>query len=535
MSCPDELDGAMYVDGELPGAERAAFEAHLAACPACRQRVAVLRAENALLVEALRTPEPAFAARGLVWFGLAFLAAVAGAHLGLGALAELNARLGWLSPISESAQIGLLFRLTSFLTREEVPMFFAILAMVVAALLGGTVFGLVKRSRLTSAVAALVLLLCVPAPGSATEFRHPAPGQGDVLVIPAEETIDDTLVATGRDVVVEGTVTGNLIAFAQQVRVPGEVRGSLVAFAKDVAIDGKVGGDVYSGAQNLDVRGNVLGNVHGGAGDVEIAAGARVERDVLLACEGARIAGVVGGGLHATGDVFTISGEIGRGVTVIGHELEFTEKARVGGKISATLQSRDLLRRAPGAQLASEPQIQIETRGKGHGAGLGRWLKLGFYVGQLVRLAAAFALGLVLYWLLPALFEWATPPEHRLLRAAGIGFLALVATPVAAVLLGITVIGLPIGLLALGTWIVALYISGILVALMVGQLLLRSPRKNAGAFALALLIGLALIRIGVNLPYVGGIVWFLVIVVGLGMLVAQLRRIASRLRAPAVA
>jgi hypothetical protein len=150
-----------------------------------------------------------------------------------------------------------------------------------------------------------------------------------------------------------------------------------------------------------------------------------------------------------------------------------------------------------------------------------------------VRIAAALALGMLLYWLVPGLFAWATPPERHWLRNSGVGFLALVATPVAAVLVSITVIGLPIGILGFIAWLVALYLSGILVALMLGQLLLRSQRENGAAFALALLVGLAIVRIAVNLPYLGGVLCLIVHIVGLGMLVAQVVELARRLRAPA--
>ena len=58
MSCPDELQTLLYVDGELPIEEVAAFEAHLATCVGCRRRVAALRAESELIGEVLREASP---------------------------------------------------------------------------------------------------------------------------------------------------------------------------------------------------------------------------------------------------------------------------------------------------------------------------------------------------------------------------------------------------------------------------------------------------------------------------------------------
>lgn len=528
MSCPDELQTLLYLDGELPIEETAAFEAHLATCVGCRRRVAALRAEAALIGEVLREAEPAAAPvpaigrGGFAWAILALAAAAVGVHDGLDALARLSSQLGPFSTLS-----GLAF----LLTREDIPMLLTSVAALATALVFAATFALLTRRRL-AAGASLLLLLAATAPASATELRKPAPGQGGVLLIPATETIDDTVIATGRQVVIEGTITGNLIAGGQQVRVLGEVRGSLIAFAKDVVVEGTVGGDVFSASQNLDVRGRILRSVHALAADVDIARGARVERDALLVCEGGRVGGSVGHDLRVAGDVFTISGEVARAVDVSGHELDLTTTARIGGEVTAAVQSAASFTRAPGAQLAHEPQVRVVGR-RGLSHELRQWLTPRFYFWAAVRIAAALAFGLFLYWLVPALFQWPTPPERRLLASGGIGFLALVATPAAAALLGVTVVGLPLGVLAIGAWMVAIYLSGILVALVLGRLLLRGVRANGGAFALTLLAGLVVLQVAVHLPYLGGVARLLVILVGLGLLVTQLVHLARRLREPA--
>jgi hypothetical protein len=541
MNCRPELDSLIYVDGELPAAEVPAFEAHLATCVTCRRRVAALSEESTLIGEVLHEPAPATAqhavsgVRGWLWAAVSLTATAVGVQAGLDVLAQLNTALGWLSPFSGLHPLSLLFGLVSLLTQEDVPMLFTSLATLMTGLLAFVSFSLVTRRRFVLASALLVLLVAA-APGHATEFRTQHDKSG-IVVIPAGETIDDTVIVLGQSIVVEGTVTGDLIAVAESVRIPGEVRGSLVTLSKSLSIDGVVKGDLYSATQSLDLRGSVERNVHAAAETFDVASSARIARDAYVAGQRGRIGGTVGRDLHAAGQGLAITGHVVRSIAFSGNGIELAPSARVGGDIAAYVPNDGAVSRAAAAQLASEPQIHKSDGGHKSGGvarASKRWLTPGFYFWQAVRIAAALALGLLLYWLLPALFDWPTPPERRLLRSSGIGFLAFVATPVAAVLLGITVIGLPIGALALGAWVVALYLSGILVALRLGQLLLRSPQRNAGSFALALLTGLALLRITVNLPYLGVLVWFLVVVVGLGLLIAQLVQLARRLRAPAV-
>jgi hypothetical protein len=105
----------------------------------------------------------------------------------------------------------------------------------------------------------------------------------------------------------------------------------------------------------------------------------------------------------------------------------------------------------------------------------------------------------------------------------GIGFLTLVATPVAAVIVMFTVFGLPIGLLGLLCWLVGLYLAVLVVAAFAGQLLLKKPFDRLGSFAPALLIGLLLWVIVTSVPFLGGFVHFFAVLLGLGVIVNQVR------------
>ena len=541
MNCRPELDCLMYVDGELAANDVSAFEAHLALCADCRHHVAALRDEADLIREIVQRPEqvsapsPASARTGLLWATLALVAVGAGVNACFGVLSQLNTQLGWLSPLSEEQHISAFLSLAFWLPKEGLPMLFTGFATLTIALLGFLSLGLVRRRPLAVA-AGLLFLFAAALPASATEMRLPAQGASGIVVIPAGETIDDTVIALGQSVVVDGTINGDLITVAERVRIAGEVRGSLIMLGKGLSIDGTVLGDVYSASQTLDVRGKVERNVHAAAESLDIAAGASVARDAYLAGQHGSVSGTIGRDLHAAGQGFAVAGQVGRAVTFGGDGLEITPTARIGGNVTAYVRHAGAVSRAAGAQLASEPQIHIsDSHHKGGPPARSRWLTLHFYFWQAVRLAAAFGLGLLLYWLVPALFEWPTPSTGRLLKSAGIGFLALVATPIAAVLLAITLVGLPVAVLAMGTWLVGLYLGGILAALVIGRALLRSPRNGARSFILALLSGLALMRIVVNLPFVGGVAWFVLLIVGLGLLVAQLGHLVSRLRGPAIA
>jgi hypothetical protein len=93
-----------------------------------------------------------------------------------------------------------------------------------------------------------------------------------------------------------------------------------------------------------------------------------------------------------------------------------------------------------------------------------------------------------------------------------------VATPVAAIFIGITLIGLPVALTAVATWILGLYLGKVVVAQFIGGAMLASGSIAATGVMGPLLAGLVLVFIAVSLPWVGGVVNVLLTLIGFGAL-----------------
>ena len=130
--------------------------------------------------------------------------------------------------------------------------------------------------------------------------------------------------------------------------------------------------------------------------------------------------------------------------------------------------------------------------------------------------------------LFPAIRRPGLDNRAALLTAGAIGFVAAVATPVAAIFIGITLIGLPLALVSIALWLLGLYLAKIVVAVFVGRALLGGESASVG---MALLTGLVLVFIAVNLPYVGGLVNVLLDLLGFGaFLVAVYQGLNSNIR-----
>lgn len=139
----------------------------------------------------------------------------------------------------------------------------------------------------------------------------------------------------------------------------------------------------------------------------------------------------------------------------------------------------------------------------------------------LVVSVSALVLGLVLVWLAPRAAE-ATLGAARSAAGPviGWGLVALVGGPIAAVILMVTLVGIPLGLYLLALLAVVSVLGYVTSAWILGRRLVREPGRRAPAF----LAGLAVLRVIALVPVVAGLVWFAAVVFGTGALAVALWR-----------
>ena len=115
---------------------------------------------------------------------------------------------------------------------------------------------------------------------------------------------------------------------------------------------------------------------------------------------------------------------------------------------------------------------------------------------------------------------------------AGWGAIALFLVPLAAIILCITVIGLPVGLIGLALWTVLLYIAQIPVAIFIGYLILGRSRslEGKGFMIGCLALGLLLIALVKLIPFVGFFICLAVAMFGMGALLMVDKKMMSALK-----
>ena len=533
MECYSEQICEVFVDGELPVDEARRLRGHLATCQRCQERVDALRSENRVLSESLRElpdEEASLAAvsrwrlsRG--WGDLALLAAV----LALGGIAlvliddlKIPAALEWANPFSVNGFTNLLFNVSDYIAQGGTAMLTEYAAVVggvvLMLLLGGSVLMLGRRGRLRQpGLRLLIVLLALSLPSFAMEHRH-----GQFVTVAANETVDDTLLATGNTVRVEGVVNGDLLAFGQTVEVRGTVKGDVVTGAKRVVVTGTVEGRIYNFSQSLDLEGQLGHSLYGFAQSLRVDDRSHVGEGVVVAAGEVSLEGDVKRSVDIMGSGNAdVSGSVGRDLAIFGgRSLTLTDTARVGGNLSARVRQLKDVHIADGATIAGKRDIQLQVRQSPYSHPR-------FYFHQAIWFASAMLVGWLGLVFFPGFFRATTQAVGSGWTSLGLGIGVLAGAPVAMIVIAITLVGFPISLMLLVVYLTAVYLAKIWVGAFLGWLLLKPAGGTKGDWVLGLLVGLLIITIVGYIPYLGGLVRLGVVCLGLGAFAAQLYR-ASR-------
>lgn len=388
---------------------------------------------------------------------------------------------------------------------------------------------------------------------------------GDVVVIDADEVIEDDLYVGAGEFRLEGVIEGDLVAFGGTITINGTVEGDLIAAGQSVVINGVVEDDARIAGYALAVTGEVGDDLIAAGFSLEHKSESTVGGDLLYAGYQSLLDGEVRGNAKIGGGAVRLSGSIGGDVTIdvggtergedlppgfpfaptlptvpsIPGGLTIEDSASIGGDLDYTANARiDLPDSVVGGETDFTryiPADKPEAKAPSLAFMVGRW-----FLRQLRRLITFLLIGALMMWLVP---DWtrkiSRTVEEEPLPSLGWGAVSVVAfgvvmgllvtaTIMLAVIFGVVTLGELAGrLAALGGIVISSagfsfsilwrYVTTIAISLLVGQLIFRlfkSPAEDHRWWPM--LLGVV-IFVGVTaVPVLGWLVKLAAVLLGLG-------------------
>lgn len=331
--------------------------------------------------------------------------------------------------------------------------------------------------------------------------------------------ITEDLYLVGAEVRVMANVDGDVMVIGGKVIIGQEVSGDVIAAGGRVLLRAEVGDDVRLAGGEVSILGEVDGDAIAVGGFILLDKEAWVRGRVWLAGGNIEVLGRINGDLDASGGRVVIGGHIAGDVELAADTIKILPDTVIEG---------ELVYRSPNeAQVDSGARISGEIKHIPSKS----WPKI--EMGKVIAvslivifsaLLSAIVAGIVLYLLFPGLFESTTRMMHAdRLACLGLGFILFIALPLFSIFLLVSVLGIPLAIIVIIVYLLALMVGAFVGAYYIGDQGLRWAYKKQlpipkSIRIVSIIMALILIVIVKMIPLLGPLAAFLLLLMGLGAL-----------------
>ena len=377
-----------------------------------------------------------------------------------------------------------------------------------------------KYIRCFILILVLGILGLYPSKAYAFEMRA-----GSAVTVEKTSTISGSLFASGSTIDIQGTVNGDVYCAGQHATISGFVDGDVLCTAQTIDITGTVNGNVRVAAQTLTVSGLIKRNASVVGQSVVVASPGVISGELFAGAQSMSVAGAVGKTLSGAAQSAQIDGKIGGNVDIQSDNLQVGSESRISGNFLYTSKNPAQISNAAsisGTITHKEPEVKPATEAKrrnpivtqaasntGRIAGVLFSLLVGFFIMKLWPKATAKIVDAMTDHALPT---WVT------------GFFSIMIIPTMTLFLILTIIGIPVAILVIMTFIVTLWVSKMLVGMWLGKYLFESVHVGDSTNPyVQYLVGYLVLWFIFQVPFLGGLLSFLAVTWGLGGLVYLFR------------
>lgn len=331
-----------------------------------------------------------------------------------------------------------------------------------------------------------------------------------LVQISKEDSLQNQLISAGETVEMSGWLGNDFFSAARFLMLKGSVNDDAILAAQQIIIDGEVGDLLMGAGETIIVNGVIKGDIYLAAREIQITKSARIEGNAALAGPTITIDGAeVNGWLRAAGDELRLNGTVGQFSDLYSNDVTFGEdyQAALGTTISSeeTIYRENLGVIPPDLTLTVKEDPVVFTI----------LIKVGFYLSLVIT-------GMILL----RVFQKPAIDIHRFAtekfwKNTGVGLITFIGMPIAIFLLMLPVLTMPLSILLLVVYLLALFAGYLLVALtlgVMGILYFKKEEAQTSTYYWGLALGMIIIAILTNLPFIGFILNVILLFFGLGSL-----------------
>lgn len=332
-----------------------------------------------------------------------------------------------------------------------------------------------------------------------------------------ENEVNDTLSAeeenykksdvylTGDNITIDYIVDGNLFVCANTVTINSQIGGDAFILAKNIIVNKEayIFSNLFAISDSIEIKG-VIYDIYALAENITVSGG-YIYRDVKVSC-----------------NTLNINGTIGRNAFVSCSAINFNTDESTNGVIYGNLDY------ASNSEI-SIPENVVNGKVTYHQVSNSTEMPIQSIIASYILNLGEFLAFLLIVWLICL---WLAPKflnntndyvGKKTLGILGYGLLTIIAIPVACIILILLQLTCEFSLWLLALYILVLIISKLIFTITANNYICSkfNINKNLGMLGMLIVSGI-IIWILTQIPYIGGVISFIITVLGLGILIVSI-------------
>lgn len=338
----------------------------------------------------------------------------------------------------------------------------------------------------------------------------------DFLTLPADKQFDETVFVSGQELIIDSEINGDLYCVGKSVVINGTIKGDIACAAQMIKINGHVEGDIRLAAMSTEINGIVDEDALSLSQSFVLSEQSRVKGDLFFGVKHFDLRGDVGRDLAGAGENISVAGSVVRNTKVAGSRITVLESASIGGDfeyfvdegVVAMFDEKSIKGNIIKHEIINDEPSPPSSEKGGF---------LSLITGSIYWLISTLLLGLaMIYFVKSDVTSRIGYLTSKPLVSALVGFAFLILAPVAAIILFFTIVASPLAIILLLLYFLFILTANIYPTILLGRWSLKILKQKSSGLVWPLVTGVIVIGILSLVPPVGGLVAFLMLILGLG-------------------
>ncbi len=331
----------------------------------------------------------------------------------------------------------------------------------------------------------------------------------------ATASVSGNMYRAGNVITIDNTVDGDVYIVGQTARISGQIQGDVLVIAQEVIIDGVVRGDLRAVAQKIIISGSVEGNVSFVADAFDLSDTGKVGRSISGVSTYCTLVGSVGADVDGVYSSVVLANSVGRNVNVRVHNdfssgLQIASTAHINGAVDyyAYREATPATHAQIGGQVTWHQYAKQATSAENQPISLSKWILM------IISLIGLGLLSWIFWWVGGSFFDRViVTMQQRTGAAIWSGILLLLLLPLCAVLIAVTLIGIPLALFVLALYGLGLLLFAPWAVIAIGQVVVGLMSRRLQSSKLVIVVVGSIIFLSlINLPFIGPLLYLLLVI-----------------------